>query len=309
MGEDIIFKRSTPAEGSDSKNAKDSNVKIERPWDAESTFDLASASGPLSSGQGAGSQPSISQRSPSKREQASPRNSPSSAGSGDQQQPNTASQPNKSISDSKNSNPASDKKRYEGETGREVELMLAYKAGDRSAFEKLYRSYQPKLYRFFFSATGSEAVALDLYQETWTKVIRARDSYEPKARFSTWIFAIARNCLNDFYRLTSRPINQPLGTDEAESALEQLAANETDSGERFSPDEMFSLAQRADLLQEALKLLPDQQKDAVLLRYAAGMSVAEIAVLNNEKPETIKSRLRYALPKLRSSLRLLERGL
>ena len=188
--------------------------------------------------------------------------------------------------------------------------MLAYKAGDRAAFEQLYRSYQPKLYRFFLSATGSEAVALDLYQETWTKVIRARNGYKPSARFSTWIFTIARNCLNDFYRSANKPINQSLDTEEAEAAIDQLAADGNGMAEdRLSPEEMVSLSQRADYLQEALKLLPEQQKDAVLLRYAAGMSVAEIATLNKENPETIKSRLRYALPKLRSSLRLLERGL
>lgn len=196
---------------------------------------------------------------------------------------------------------------YEGEAGLQVELMLAYKAGDKSAFEKLYRMYQPKLYRFFLSATGTETVALDLYQETWTKVIRARDAYQPKALFSTWIFTIARNCLNDHYRVANKPVNQLPDADEVDSAMNQLATDDSDG--MLAPDEIASLAQRAEYLQQALKLLPDEQQDVVLLRYAADMSIAEIAILNNENPETIKSRLRYALPKLRSSLRSLERGL
>lgn len=228
---------------------------------------------------------------------------------GGQQQADTFFRPDNSTSYPGSTNSVADENQYQGEAGMEVDLMLAYQAGDRTAFEKLYRNYQPKLYRFFVSATGSEAVALDLYQETWTKVIRARENYRAKARFSTWIFAIARNCLNDFYRAANKPINQSISAEEAEAAIDQYSVEGmVGIDDKLSPEEMVSLAQRADYLQEALKLLPDVQKEVVLLRYTAGMSVSEIAIMNNEKPETIKSRLRYALPKLRNSLRLLERG-
>jgi len=256
------------------------------------TKDLASVSGPCSSVQMTGVETNL--RNPSSADMAdgqqlpnihSGRNSVS-----DQKHPSTAS-----TADSKKGDPVAGGIQYEGEAGREVELMMAYKAGDRAAFEKLYRMYQPKLYRFFLSATGSEAVALDLYQETWTKVIRARDRYTPRARFSTWIFTIARNCLNDHYRVANKPVNQLPDADEVDSAINQLATDGSDG--MLAPDEIASL------------LLPDEQQDVVLLRYAADMSIAEIAILNNENPETIKSRLRYALPKLRSSLRSLERGL
>ena len=176
--------------------------------------------------------------------------------------------------------------------------MQCYASGDDAAFEGLYRKYQPRLYRYFLSSTGSEAVALDLYQETWMRVIRSRATYTPQARFLTWVFTIAKNCLTDYYRTTSRPAHVTQAVDIEDMSDEQYVADSA-----LSPEESALLVQYSDQLHLALETLPQVQRDAVLFRYAAGMTINEIADLVNEKSETVKSRLRYALPKLRSTLR------
>jgi len=176
--------------------------------------------------------------------------------------------------------------------------MQRYASGEDAAFEGLYRKYQPRLYRYFLSSTGSEAVALDLYQETWMRVIRSRATYTPQSRFLTWVFTIAKNCLTEYYRAISRPAHVTQAIDIEDMGDEQHV---TDSV--LSPEESALLVQYTDQLYTALETLPQVQRDAVLFRYAAGMTISEIADLMNEKSETVKSRLRYALPKLRSMLR------
>ena len=179
--------------------------------------------------------------------------------------------------------------------------MQRYSGGEDAAFEGLYRKYQPRLHRYFLSSTGSEAVALDLYQETWMRVIRSRATYTPQARFMTWVFTIARNCLTDHYRTVSHPahVTQAVDIDDLNSSKNEQVA----SADALSPEETAQLVQYIGHLHDALGLLSQVQRDVVLFRYAAGMTINEIADLTDEKDETVKSRLRYALPKLRTTLR------
>lgn len=79
-------------------------------------------------------------------------------------------------------------------------LMLAYRDGDAKAFEALYRRYRGALHRYLTYQCGNPAVAEELYQDVWIKVVNARADYEPLARFSTWIFRIAHHRLLDHYR-------------------------------------------------------------------------------------------------------------
>jgi len=183
-------------------------------------------------------------------------------------------------------------------------LMSAYVAGDTASFEILYQKYRPALFRFLRLAVSDDGLANELYQETWVKIIRARDNYQPTAAFSTWLFTISRNCLRDHYRkhqpefiefdTVGENLDVDIGSDAEPNAFESVV---------LRPEEKAMLFQQTESLTHAIEMLPLDQKEAILLRYVAGMTIAEIAESVDEKHETIKSRLRYAVPKLRANLR------
>src|SRR5574338_347856 len=85
-------------------------------------------------------------------------------------------------------------------------LMLRYRDGDANAFAALYERYKGPLYRYFMRLAHPPAVAEELFQDVWTNVIRTREHYEVRAKFSTWLFRLAHNRLVDHYRRTSSGI-------------------------------------------------------------------------------------------------------
>lgn len=173
------------------------------------------------------------------------------------------------------------------------ELMLAYARGEVRAFEALYTRHRSTLYRFFFRSVSRRDIADELFQDTWNRVINARERYRPDAKFTTWLLQIAHNLLIDGYR-RHRP--EETG-EEAELAL-NLVENEQEA----RPDQILSEFQQARQLQSALRALPDDQREAFLMRVETGLSIEEIAEATGVGRETAKSRLRYALEKLRERL-------
>jgi RNA polymerase sigma-70 factor, ECF subfamily len=204
-----------------------------------------------------------------------------------------------------------------GETD-DAQLMSRYAKGDVAAFETLYGRHKGPLYRYFLRQCGDPEAAAELFQEVWIRVIRARERYEPKARFNTWLYQIGHNCLVDHYRKSGRSM---VG-DGAEAPAAETAdpvAEETDpafASARWSlvdweqgpadsapgPEAANSVAQRAARLWSALEALPPEQREAFLLHEEGGMGLAEIAAVTGANAETVKSRLRYALKKLRTAL-------
>lgn len=167
------------------------------------------------------------------------------------------------------------------------DLMTAYAGGDMAAFEQLYGRHRGPLYRFLLRQVGDPATANDLYQGCWEKVIRARRRYRPTAPFSAWLYRIARNHLLDHYRLR-RPV--------AQIEPEDLVA--TDPG----PDQVLAENQALAGLASVVETLPPEQREALLLRLEAGLDLATIAEVTGVKPETAKSRLRYAVKRTREVL-------
>lgn len=176
--------------------------------------------------------------------------------------------------------------------------MIAYAAGDAAAFERLYSRHKQALYQFLFNSCSSEADARELYQDVWLQVVKNRNAYDVAAPFSAWLFRIARHRVIDLYRAQNRkPVFTPAtDLDDTCTNVSSLFAMP------LLPDEIASLTERADVLSNALQTLPDDQREAVLLRHIAGMSVSEVASVVNEGAETVKSRLRYAIVKLRRRL-------
>jgi RNA polymerase sigma-70 factor (ECF subfamily) len=166
------------------------------------------------------------------------------------------------------------------------QLMLAYRDGDAGAFETLYTRHRGALYRFVLRSLKDRSVAEELFQEAWIRVIEARERYRPSARFKTWLYTIAHNLLVDHWRRKGLTLVQ---SDE-EAVSSDNPADQAEAREGL-----------ARFLQ-ALEGLPPAQREAFLLHEEGGMSVAEIAAATGSNEEAAKSRLRYALMKLRSAV-------
>lgn len=172
-------------------------------------------------------------------------------------------------------------------------LMLAYARGEAAAFNALYARHRAALYRFLLRAARDPQLAEELFQETWSRVVASRARYVPQAKFTTWLLQIAHNLLIDSYRR-----KRPLATgEEAERVFEVTA-----SPEREQPEHLLSEFERRRRLQLAIEQLPDEQRTAVLLRLENELSVEEIAEVTGVGRETAKSRLRYAMNRLREQL-------
>ena len=172
------------------------------------------------------------------------------------------------------------------------QLMLAYGAGDTAAFELLYARHRGPLFRFMLHHLREHGTAEELYQDVWQKVIGARERYRPDAKFSTWLYQIAHNRLTDHWRAKSHRPPIP------EDAMER-AEREPDPQ---TPERQLSAFEERRRLQLALEELPDDQRQAVLLRLEQDLSLEEIAQITGVGRETVKSRLRYAMDKLRQRM-------
>jgi RNA polymerase sigma-70 factor, ECF subfamily len=176
-------------------------------------------------------------------------------------------------------------------------LMLAYRDGDAQAFEALYRRYRGRLYRYLLHQCGNPATAEELYQDVWLKLINARRGYEVAAKFSTWLFRIAHNRLMDHFRSHARAALERYDCDDAAEPIDPPAA---ESGQ---PERMLERKVLARALLQQIERLPQAQREAFLLAQEGEMTLAEIAAATGVNRETAKSRLRYALDKLRAGLR------
>lgn len=169
-------------------------------------------------------------------------------------------------------------------------LMLRYADGDVEAFEVLYRRHNDALYRYLLHRCRRRDIAEDLFQEVWDKVIRSRSRYRPTAKFATYLYRIAHNCFVDHWRRTRHDRHVVDIDPDSQPGAEDSAAAETER----------SLARRR--LEQALDDLPDEQRDAFLLAEEAQLSLDDIALVTGVKRETAKSRLRYAVKKLKQAL-------
>ena len=169
-------------------------------------------------------------------------------------------------------------------------LMLRYKDGDVEAFETLYKRHNDSLFRYLMRLCCHRDTAEDIFQEVWGKIIKARERYRPTAKFRTFLYRVAHNCFIDHIRRNQRHQN----TADIEPDTQQNPAEGPDvATER-------SLARRR--LESALGDLPDEQQDDILLHEEGGLSLDEIAHVTGVNRETIKSRLRYAVNKLRAAI-------
>jgi len=169
------------------------------------------------------------------------------------------------------------------------QLLKRFRQGDAQAFETLYTRYRKSLYIYLLRSSPGPAEAEDLYQETWSRIIRSRTASD-NAPFKATIFRIARNLQIDGFRRRTLHLVSDSDTSKEPESLDP------------DPEDRSIIDDCGELLKTELAQLPEEQRDAFLLKEETGLTLEQIAEMINVGRETIKSRLRYALKRLRLAL-------
>jgi RNA polymerase sigma-70 factor (ECF subfamily) len=183
-------------------------------------------------------------------------------------------------------------------------LMMAYQRGETAAFAELVTRHERPLWSFLRRLTRDEVMAEDLLQETFMRVIHSAHSWRPEAKLTTWIYTIARNLYIDHARKQAhrRALSldgQGPRQDQEDSSprLHERVAGSDPDAERVAYNRELAVR-----LEHALAALPEAQREVFLMREVLELPFAEIAQVVGASEATIKSRMRYALERLRVAL-------
>ena len=157
----------------------------------------------------------------------------------------------------------------------------------------LYGRHRLGLFRFLLGLCGDHGLAEEVFQETWMSLVRSESLQREQVLFKTWLYQIARNRLIDHWRKLGKRQHLQEAFDEQ---LHDRAGDEPD------PAQQLELSRDQARLQAALDDLPADQREVFLLRAHGELELHEIAELTKTPAETVKSRLRYAVQKLRRLL-------
>lgn len=181
------------------------------------------------------------------------------------------------------------------------ELMLAYQKGEPAAFRVLVERHHGPVYRFCLRALRSPEAAADAAQEVFLRVVRNAAGWEPKAKFTTWVYTIARNhCIDEArkgrFRKTES-LNETVGRDgEGDEKLDRVESP-IPKGDAVAHGTRLRKA-----IDEALATLPEEQRVVFLMREVSGLAFKDIADAVGVGENTVKSRMRYALAGLKKAL-------
>lgn len=183
----------------------------------------------------------------------------------------------------------------------DVRLMLQVKDDVPTAFEVLVLRYQDRLVGVLYYLVGNQEEAEDLAQDTFLRIYKSRKGYRPRAKFSTWLFAIANNlALNSLRRRASSSPSPTTRSEDSSSMLHpqlgRLHARESTASSHMLKIELSTV------VQEAIKTLGEDQKMAIFLSKFENMSYGEIAGVMDRSPAAIKSLLARARNELRERL-------
>lgn len=171
-------------------------------------------------------------------------------------------------------------------------LMRAWTGGDLAAFEVLYGRHRTRLHHFLLRQLRDPGLADEVFQDTWQRVVAAGADWTPDAAFATWLYRIARNRVADHWRARQ---HRPPPPGDAEERTLRVEDPDT-------PERRLDAYERHRDLQQALDALPGEQREVVLLRLEQELTLDEIGAITGVGRETVKSRLRYAMDKLRAAL-------
>ncbi|HET9952924.1 MAG TPA: RNA polymerase sigma factor [Polyangiaceae bacterium] len=183
-------------------------------------------------------------------------------------------------------------------------LMVRYQRGDAEAFATLARRHTRPVYNFVLRKLRDVAAAEDVAQEVFLRVVQNAGEFKHEARFSTWLYSIARNsCVDHQRRMSHRrhaSLDRPApGKSEAS---EPLGAHLPDLRPDGNAERSYVSSKVQASILNALDALPDDQREVFLLREVANLPFKEIAVVTDTPENTVKSRMRYALDRLREAL-------
>jgi len=188
-------------------------------------------------------------------------------------------------------------------------LMAAYAGGDTAAFERLYARHQAGLYRFVRRLLGSALAAQvdEVFQDTWLRVVNARTQWQPQgASFRTWLFTLAHHRAIDLLRKSGRELALETFEDEHGEPWQPEGAawqHWPPPASATLPSEDMAFWRRAgERLLQCLDQLPLAQRSAFLLHHDDGLALDEVARALEVGFETAKTRLRYAMSKLRTCM-------
>ena len=183
-------------------------------------------------------------------------------------------------------------------------LMAAFARGQPRAYEQLYARHQAALYRFVRRLLGAACAAQtdEVFQDTWLRVINARERWAPQgASFRTWLFTLAHHRAVDCLRKSGREVSV-----DAQGAApwepEGDAWAHWPAAEAAGAEDRVFWRQAGQRLLDCLDGLPAAQKTVFLLHHEDGLSLDELAAALELGFETVKSRLRYAMTKLRACM-------
>jgi RNA polymerase sigma-70 factor (ECF subfamily) len=180
-------------------------------------------------------------------------------------------------------------------------LMARYQKGDVRAFEALLARHRKPVYNFIYRFVGDRSQAEDLLQETFLRLIKGAESYQREARFTTWLYTIARNqCVDSSRRMKLRraaSLDATAGDDPDGGTLLDVVADGGAAVDRRASDSELQTRLKA-----AIGLLSEEQREVFLMREFLNMQFKEIAEVTGVPENTVKSRMRYALEKLRDLL-------
>ena len=172
----------------------------------------------------------------------------------------------------------------------DAELMELYRRGSRDAFEELFSRHHRRVIHFCYRMTGDQARAEEAAQEVFLRIARAASTYQPTARFTTWMYTIARRTTLNFLRDEKEdgekvPIHD---NGEGRDAAEGLPLA---GPEEWDPERIAWGAQLKEKFVEALQNLPEGHRSAFLLNRAEGLSYDEVATVLNITVQAVKSRI------------------
>jgi RNA polymerase sigma-70 factor, ECF subfamily len=182
------------------------------------------------------------------------------------------------------------------------ELLDRFAAGDAGAFGVLLKRYQGPVYNFILRSVRDPEAAADLLQEVFTRIIERGHEFDRRSKFSTWLYAIARNqCIDHLRRMSHRrhaSLDASAGSDGGAGApwVERIAKQEPD-GERSA-----AATRLRSRIAHAVEQLPHDQREVFLMRQLQQLPFAEIAEVVGASENTVKSRMRYALERLQAAL-------
>lgn len=180
-------------------------------------------------------------------------------------------------------------------------LMMRYRGGEVRAFEVLLQRHRKPVYNFLLRSVGEPAQAEDLLQETFLRIIKGSATYEQQAKFTTWLYTIARNLCVDASRRRkhrrAQSLDAPLDREEGGATLLDVTVDR-----KAVVDRAVIGKQLGERIEQAVGALVEEQREVFVMREVLNLPFKEIADIVGCPENTVKSRMRYALEKLREAL-------